>query len=91
MLRRRRPLLRAAAVGGAAYYAGKKVQGGRDQDPSAVEGESHGDEPADGQAEPTGGISKEAIDRLEELSALKERGVLTQDEFEAEKQKILTA
>lgn len=87
MLRRRRPLLRAAAVGGTAYYAGKKAQEGREQDPPAVEDGSFGDE----QAEPQAGISKEAIDRLEELSALKERGVLTQDEFEAEKQKILNA
>jgi Short C-terminal domain len=91
MLRRRRPLLRAAAVGGAAYYAGKKVQEGRDQDPSAVDDGSFGDEQADEQSEAPAGISQEAIDRIEELSALKERGVLTQDEFEAEKQKILTA
>ena len=32
MMRRRRPLMRAAMVGGVAYHAGKKVQEGRDDD-----------------------------------------------------------
>ena len=31
-MRRRRPLMRAAMVGGVAYHAGKKVQEGRDDD-----------------------------------------------------------
>jgi putative oligomerization/nucleic acid binding protein len=81
MFRRRRPLLRAAAVGGAAYYAGKKVQEGRDQD--AVE-DAYAEEP-----QPAPGISEDAVKRLEDLAALKEKGVLTQAEFDAEKQKIL--
>ena len=34
MFRRRRPLMRAAMVGGVAYHAGKKVQQGREQDAS---------------------------------------------------------
>ena len=32
MLRRRRPLMRAAMVGGGAYMAGKQVQKGRQQE-----------------------------------------------------------
>ena len=32
MMRRRRPLMRAAMVGGVAYHAGKKVQQGREED-----------------------------------------------------------
>ena len=32
MMRRRRPLMRAAMVGGVAYHAGKKIQEGRDDD-----------------------------------------------------------
>ena len=32
MMRRRRPLMRAAMVGGVAYHAGKKVQEGREED-----------------------------------------------------------
>jgi hypothetical protein len=83
MFRRRRPLLRAAAVGGAAYYAGKKVQEGRDQ--GAAEDEAaYAEEP-----QPASGISEDAVKRLEDLAALKEKGVLTQAEFDAEKQKIL--
>ena len=84
MLRRRRPLLRAAAVGGAAYYAGKKVQEGRDPDPS---GGDELEEPVDDTA--SAGLTQDAIDQLKELSALKEEGVLTQDEFDAQKQKVL--
>jgi hypothetical protein len=83
MFRRRRPLARAAVVGGAAYYAGKKVQEGRDQ--GAAEDEAaYAEEP-----QPAPGISEDAVKRLEDLAALKEKGVLTQAEFDAEKQKIL--
>jgi len=86
MFRRRRPLLRAAAVGGAAYYAGKKVQEGRDQD-AAEDEAAYAEGPEE--AQPAPGISEEAVKRLEELAALKDKGVLTQAEFDAEKQKIL--
>jgi hypothetical protein len=37
MFRRRRPLMRAAMVGGVAYHAGKKVQQGREQDAETEE------------------------------------------------------
>jgi Short C-terminal domain len=83
MLRRSRPLLRAAAVGGAAYYAGKKVQEGREPDPSAA-GEFEESDDAG-----VGGLTQGAIDQLKELSALKAEGVLTQDEFEVQKHKVL--
>ena len=80
MFRRRRPLLRAAAVGGAAYYAGKRraeneadtYQEGYDQAQAENEGLTEGD-----------------IQQLKELSQLKDQGVLTEDEFEAQKRKIL--
>lgn len=36
-----------------------------------------------------GGISTEALERLKELGALKEQGILTEQEFEAQKEKIL--
>jgi len=77
MFRRRRPLLRGAAVGGAAYYAGKK----RAENEAAGE---YDEEPAD-----EGALTSEDIAQLEKLSKLKEEGVLTEDEFEAQKQKIL--
>jgi len=81
MFRRRRPLLRAAAVGGVAYHVGKNAQRGQDEDQAALEAEQAPPEPA--------GISSEGIEQLKQLAALKDQGVLTEEEFEAEKQKIL--
>jgi len=86
--RRRRPLLRAAAVGGAAYYAGKKVQGGREEEDAQNEGDEYSDGELDAD-QSSGAISDESIDQLKKLSDLKEQGVLTQEEFEAQKHKIL--
>jgi hypothetical protein len=83
MFRRRRPLLRAAAVGGVAYHAGKRNA----ENQAAAEGEL---EPAEAPAEPTG-VSDDSIHQLKELAALKEQGVLTQEEFEDQKRKILDA
>jgi hypothetical protein len=83
MFRRRRPLMRAAMVGGGAYYAGKKIQQGRDQDAGGQ------DVDAAPPAPPAGGISDATIDQLKKLGDLKEQGVLTQDEFDQQKQKLL--
>ena len=97
MLRRRRPLLRAAAVGGAAYYAGKKAQAGQDgevgpaDDELEAPGEESGDEAGgeDTGAAATAGITDAEIEQLKKLAELKEQGVLTDEEFETQKQKIL--
>ncbi len=86
-MRRRRPLLRAAMVGGGAYYAGKKVQQGREQD---AEQDARLQNLEDSPATPSsGGISDEAIEQLQKLGDLKKQGVLTEDEFEQQKQKLL--
>jgi len=86
-MRRRRPLLRAAMVGGGAYYAGKKVQQGRQQD---AEQDARLQNLEDSPATPSsGGISDEAIEQLQKLGDLKKQGVLTEDEFEQQKQKLL--
>jgi hypothetical protein len=82
MRRRRRPLLRAAAVGGAGYLAGKKRQQGQDD---ADEGNVDSSAPA------SGAVSDEGIDELKKLAELKEQGILTHDEFEEQKRKILDA
>ena len=76
MVRRGRPLMRAAMVGGVAYHAGKKVQhnaAGAPAGPAALEG----------------GLSDAAIAQLKELGQLKETGVLTQEEFDAQKAQLL--
>jgi hypothetical protein len=86
MLGRRRPLLRAAAVGGAGYALGKRKAGPGDEEPRAdVTG--GGDRP-DGAPS---GPSASALDELEKLGKLKEQGILTQDEFDTQKAKILGA
>ena len=84
--RRRRPVLRAAAVGGAAYYAGKKVQEGREQD---AETQARLEELEAGQEAGPEGITDEKIEQLKKLAELKDQGVLTEDEFEEQKRKIL--
>jgi Short C-terminal domain len=93
MFRRRRPLARAAIVGGTAYYAGKKVQEGREQD---ADTEQRLDEvesqQAAAQAPPppsAGGMTDEKIEQLKKLSELKDQGVLTEEEFAEQKAKLL--
>jgi hypothetical protein len=94
---RRRPLMRAAVVGGTAYYAGKKVQQGReaeaDQDARIDELEQEQPQyaPPPAAPAPSGGISEDAMDQLKELAQLKDQGILTEEEFAAQKQKILEA
>jgi putative oligomerization/nucleic acid binding protein len=94
MLMRRRPLLRAAAVGGGAYYAGKRHAEGQQQEADqdqrldAVEGQQQAAAPAAG---PTVGISSDAVQRLKELGTLHEQGVLTDDEFTTQKQRLLAS
>lgn len=89
---RRRPLLRAAVVGGAAYHAGKRVQEGReedyDRDARIAELEA---QQAQQQAAPAAAAAPQAdmVDQLERLGKLKEQGILTDAEFEVQKQKIL--
>ena len=76
MMRRRRPLLRAAMVGGVATHAG-------------TTGEQAA--PAAATSALPGGLSDAAIAQLEELGRLKEAGVLTQEEFDAQKQQVLAS
>jgi len=96
MFRRRRPLARAAIVGGTAYYAGKKVQEGRerDADTEARLQDLEYQQAAEAQAPapappPAGGMTDEAIEQLKKLAELKDQGVLTEEEFEAQKAKLL--
>jgi hypothetical protein len=87
MFRRRRPLLRAAAVGGAAYHVGKKVQEGND---AQAELDAQAEYDAQAEAAPENeGLSEAAMEQLQQLAKLKDQGVLTQEEFDTQKQKIL--
>jgi putative oligomerization/nucleic acid binding protein len=84
MIRRRRPLLRAGMVAGAGYMAGKHVERGRDAQP---------DDPEPQQAppqQPSGGMSDAAIAQLKQLAELHDQGILTDAEFDTQKQKLLS-
>ncbi|OLE18103.1 MAG: hypothetical protein AUG88_04785 [Actinobacteria bacterium 13_1_20CM_4_68_12] len=76
--------MRAAMVGGAGYYAGKKIQQGREEDAGQDEVETQ-----QAAAPSAGGMSNDMIDQLGKLGQLHEQGVLTDDEFAAQKQKLL--
>jgi Short C-terminal domain len=88
MFRRRRPLMRAAMVGGAGYYAGKKIQQGREED-AYRDARLDEVETQQGAAPAAGGMTDELIDQLGKLGQLHEQGILTDDEFEGQKQKLL--
>jgi hypothetical protein len=92
-LMRRRPLLRAAVVGGGAYMAGKNraqrqaeqenQAAGQDQRISNLEQQQAAPVPA--QAAPS------MADQLNQLADLHNQGVLNDDEFAAAKAKLLGA
>ncbi|HEY5531923.1 MAG TPA: SHOCT domain-containing protein [Candidatus Anoxymicrobiaceae bacterium] len=96
---RRRPLLRAAVVGGGAYAAGKHVA-------RKEEGTAQGIEDAQAQAQQAqqmaaqaaappqaaagaGEMTEDDITKLKQLAELRDQGVLTDEEFQQEKRKIL--
>jgi hypothetical protein len=94
---RRRPLMRAAVVGGVAYHAGKRTQEGRDAD---YERDARMDQLEQQQAmqqqqaaapAPSGGITDDAIEQIQTLGELKSQGLITDEEFEAQKRKLLGA
>ena len=102
MFMRRRPLLRAAVVGGGAYVAGKRVAQNRaDQDQAEAEQNARISDLEQQQAPPpaappaaappaAGGTGPGSLsDQLKQLSALHEAGALSDDEFAAAKQKLL--
>jgi hypothetical protein len=104
-LMRRRPLMRAAAVGGTAYYAGKRrsesQQREQDQEARIEDLESQpppmaaappppaAAPPPPAAPAPAAGMGPDTIEQLKQLGELHEQGVLTDEEFAAEKAKIL--
>jgi hypothetical protein len=99
MFRRRRPLLRAAAVGGGAYMVGKRharrsaenQQAEEDQNARIDDLEQQSPAQAPNQqASPAQApaSSSPMIDQVNQLAALHQQGVLTDDEFTAAKAKL---
>ena len=93
MFRRRRPLLRAAVVGGGAYMAGKHMARASDQraaDEAYQDdrmGQLEQQQTPPPQAAPAAGPSM--ADQLQQIAALRQQGVLSDDEFAAAKAKLL--
>jgi Short C-terminal domain len=85
---RRRPLARAAMVGGAGYAAGKHRARTQEAEQQAAAQPSRDDTPAP--APSGGGMSEmDRIDALKKLGDLHDTGVLTDEQFEAEKGKLI--
>ena len=97
MFRRRRPLLRAAVVGGGAYVAGKSMgrrseqqgQAEADQDDRISALEQQQAPPAPAPQAPAAAAPSPMIDQLNQLAALHQQGVLTDTEFATAKAKLL--
>jgi len=95
---RRRPLMRAAAVGGVAYYAGKKGQQSADAeadqnaqiaDLQAQQGQAQYAPPPPAAAPAPSAGSDDMVAQLTNLKSLLDQGILTQAEFDMQKQKLL--
>jgi membrane protease subunit (stomatin/prohibitin family) len=90
-------LLRAAVVGGAAYHVGKRAQAGRDQDAAQQQQiddlqaqqdqQQYQQQAAPAAVAPDN--SEDGMAKLTQLKSLLDQGVLTQAEFDMQKQKIL--
>jgi hypothetical protein len=100
MFRRRRPLLRAAVVGGGAYMAGRATanrandqqyqDSAQDQRISDLEQQqAQAQVPAQQPAPPQAAASNPLLDQLNQLAALHQSGALTDDEFASAKAKLL--
>jgi Short C-terminal domain len=93
-LMRRRPLLRAAAVGGGAYMAGKhraqsqEREYQQDAQIQQLQSDQYAQQPPPPPA-PAGGMGPNTIEQLKQLGALHEQGVLTDDEFAQQKARLL--
>jgi hypothetical protein len=86
-------------VGGAGYYAGKKISEGRQsedmqdqqiddlQDQAAYQQTAAAAPPAPAPATPSAG--SDTVAQLQQLSQLHDSGVLSDEEFAAAKQKVL--
>ena len=76
---RRRPMLRAAAVGGGAYVAGKR---------RAQSQEREAEQPPAAPA-PAAAPAPDMVEQLRQLGELHAQGVLTDEEFAQQKARLL--
>ena len=85
-------------VGGAEYYAGKKVEQGHERDADmeyrmqeleAQQGQQAYAPPPPPAPSAPSAVTPDALQQLEKLAELKDRGVLSDEEFEVQKRRIL--
>ena len=95
MMVRRRPLLRAAAIGGtfaAGRASGRRAEaqtyGDQDQQMQAQQMQAQ-QVPAQGQAPTDAGGQPTMTDQLSQLTAMHDQGTLSDEEFAAAKAKVL--
>jgi len=87
--------MRAAMVGGAAYYGGKKHQQGQDREGDQearleqLEAQQGAPAQAPAAAPAPGGMTDDTIEQLTKLGQLHDSGVLTDDEFDQQKRRLL--
>ena len=92
-LGRRRPLARAAVVGGAGYAAGKhrtrRQEEQAEQEAAAQAQQAPEAAPPEEAPPPSPMTQSDQVEALKNLKELLDSGVLTQEEFDQQKQKIL--
>jgi hypothetical protein len=98
MMRRRRPLARAALIGGGAYVAGKhsanRAANEQDQNEQIAELQEQQEQaaaPAPAAPAPAAVGGEDMVTQLQNLKKLLDEGVLTQAEFDMQKQKVLAS
>ena len=83
--------MRAAVVGGVAYHAGKRgaqnAQQEADQNAQIEDLQAQQTQAAPAPA--SGGLTDDSMNKLKELADLHTQGILTDAEFEVQKEKIL--
>ncbi|WP_246577583.1 SHOCT domain-containing protein [Actinospica durhamensis] len=84
---------RTAVVAGTATAVSGRVRARQDaryaENDQAAYQQQPAPAPAPQAAQPTGGVSDEALAKLERLAQLQQQGVLTEEEFAAQKAQIL--
>ena len=95
MFRRRRPLMRAAVVGGGAYVAGRSMgrraeqnQQAEDEQNQRISDVEQQAPPASQEQVPDAAATSPMIDQLNQLATLHQQGILTDEEFTAAKAKL---
>ncbi len=94
---RRRPLMRAAMVGGAGYMAGRAGQRSaqreayQDEQIQELQSSQQAPPPQQPPPPPAPAAGTDLVSRLKELAELQASGALSQEEFDAAKAKLLAS